>query len=624
MRQPPSLLTLALLTPLIFMATDLLGQSKDTELKIGVRAINGQQKAIQQWSDTARNLSKAIDGYSFTLIPIVSFNKMRLAVKNQQVDFVLTTPLASADLNKRYGLTRILTLNKKQAKGSASSIFASVIFTHSENDTINTLSDIKNKRIMAVHPEAFGGWQIAYREMLQHDVDPYEDSSDVMFSHNNSHLAVIQAVLNKSTDIGIIRSGIIEQLTEETTLNPAKLKIINPHHDKLGSIHSTAHYPEWPFSVLRHVTPGLSNKVFHALLKIQPESKAAIAGRYHSWEAPLNYDEVQQLISDIKYKHLTLKNIWQDHTDLILLSAAFLLAILIYTFYLFSINRKLSNSEKELGQHRNNLEELVSERSHKLQLEIQQHEQTEKKLAIAKLSAEHANHAKSEFLSQMSHEIRTPLNAILGYGQLVRLEAQHNPEILENINEILTAGNYLLSLINEILDLSQIEAGKDDIVMEVIDWKEILADCIALTKPIAIQQGITITQLTYDSCPVLADKRRLKQVCINLISNAIKYNKPKGLIQIELQLIHQENYRLSIKDTGIGIKEELMDQIFKPFSRLLDNSNHIEGSGIGLIITKKLIENMQGKISFESQYGYGSSFFVTLPAHDENNAPSTV
>ncbi|MDH5516315.1 MAG: sensor histidine kinase [Gammaproteobacteria bacterium] len=606
------------------MATDSFCLNTDTELKIAVRAHNGEDNARQQWTETSRQLSQAIDGYTFTLIPVVSFNKMRELVQNRQVDFVLTNPLAYADLNKRFGITRILTLNKKLADGSTSTSFSSVIFAHSDNQQINQLNDIADKSIIAVHQEAFGGWQMAYREFLLHDIDPYETASNVSFSSNNTHLSVINAVLNKTAEVGIIRSGIIEQLERENTLDISRLKIINQQHDKLPLLHSTQPYPEWPFSVLQHINHKLSNKVFHALLDIKPDSPAAIAGSYHSWEAPLNYSEVEQLISDIKYKHLTLQNIWQDQTKFILLSGGFLISILFYTLYLSSLNGKLRASEAELNQHRSHLEELIEERTGTLQDEVKRHEQTEQQLELSKRAAEDANHAKTEFLSQMSHEIRTPLNAILGFSQLVRLDADNNSDINENINEVLTAGNYLLSLINEILDLSQIESGKDDITLQLLDWKEVLADCIALTKPIASKQGITIAQLCYHSCPVMADKKRLKQICINLINNAIKYNKPKGLIQIELQLINQSNYQLCVKDTGIGIKKELMEKVFTPFSRVLDDPNRIEGNGIGLTITKKLIENMQGDITFESEYGYGSSFFVTLPAYNQQSMPLSV
>ena len=613
MRSYPRL-TAALLSiiPLLTMATNSFAQNKDIELKIAVRAINGTEKANAQWGDTARTLSNMIDGYSFTLDPIVEFNQMRAAIKDKEIDFVLTNPLAYIDLHKRFGANRILTLNKKQPSGIPSTSFSSVIFTRSDATDITQFNDFKGKSMMGVHPEAFGGWQMALRELLLKNIDPDDENIEIKFSHNNSHQAVITSVLNKEADIGTIRSGIIEQLINEGKLKGSEIKIINQHHDNYPSIHSTSHYPEWPFSALPHVDDNISNKVFHALLKIKPDSIAARNGGYVNWAAPLDYTEVNQLISDIKYRHVTFSNLWQDQKNTILLLLFFVFAIILYTLYLFSINRKLASSERELHHHRNHLEELVEERTSELHQEANHHKQTASELAESKRTADEANKAKSDFLSQMSHELRTPLNAILGFGQLIKMDTSNNTDTLENSGEILTAGKYLLSLINEILDLSKIESGSLEISIQDTDCVEILNECISLIKPIADEQGITISKLSTDQCLVSADRKYLKQICINLLSNAIKYNKPNGNIEIKLEN-QNDSCQLSIKDNGVGIEEKFKDKLFTPFARAEGNTSLIEGSGIGLTITKKLIENMGGEIGFHSEPGKGSEFWVILP-----------
>lgn len=613
MRSYPRL-TAALLSiiPLLTMATNSFAQNKDIELKIAVRAINGTEKANAQWGDTARTLSNMIDGYSFTLDPIVEFNQMRAAIKDKEIDFVLTNPLAYIDLHKRFGANRILTLNKKQPSGIPSTSFSSVIFTRSDATDITQFNDFKGKSMMGVHPEAFGGWQMALRELLLKNIDPDDENIEIKFSHNNSHQAVITSVLNKEADIGTIRSGIIEQLINEGKLKGSEIKIINQHHDNYPSIHSTSHYPEWPFSALPHVDDNISNKVFHALLKIKPDSIAATNGGYVNWAAPLDYTEVNQLISDIKYRHVTFSNLWQDQKNTILLLLFFVFAIILYTLYLFSINRKLASSERELHHHRNHLEELVEERTSELHQEANHHKQTASELAESKRTADEANKAKSDFLSQMSHELRTPLNAILGFGQLIKMDTSNNTDTLENSGEILTAGKYLLSLINEILDLSKIESGSLEISIQDTDCVEILNECISLIKPIADEQGITISKLSTDQCLVSADRKYLKQICINLLSNAIKYNKPNGNIEIKLEN-QNDSCQLSIKDNGVGIEEKFKDKLFTPFARAEGNTSLIEGSGIGLTITKKLIENMGGEIGFHSEPGKGSEFWVILP-----------
>jgi len=622
MRVLPHLIaSLFILLPLVATAADQFEQNESTELKVGVRAINGIQAAQLQWSETTRALSNNIKGYHFTLVPIVDFEEMRKAVANKKIDFVLTNPLAYVDLNQHYGATRILTLNKKQPDGIASSSFSSVIFTHADNTDINQLKDIKNKSIMGVHPEAFGGWKMAFRELLLRDINPYRDSSIVKFSPNNAHLDVILAVLKKEIDVGTVRSGLIEKFSAQNKIEITKLKILNQHkEDDLTTLHSTQHYPEWPFATLSHVSNGITNLVFQALISIKPESKAATSGGYLSWTAPLEYNEVNQLISDIKYRHATFENLWKENKTVFLLSVSFLLAIIIYSLYLISINSQLIKSETALTQHREHLEELIDERTEKLNVEIKKHLETENQLAQAKKAAEHANLAKSDFLSQMSHEMKTPLNAILGFGQLIKMDTEEQTVIYDNTREILSAGKHLLSLINEILDLSKIESGRSPLNIEAISCEEALTECIAMITPLAQQKQITIDENIVSPCTVMGDKNRLKQICINLLSNAIKYNKYNGEVSIRIHKYKDKKCEIIIADTGVGMDENFQKKLFQPFARADKHSKKIEGTGLGLAICRKLITDMNGEIHITSEVTHGTKCRILLPTAQEINS----
>ncbi len=569
-------------------------------LKVGVRAVNGISSAQAMWQKTIDALTQKIKGYEFRLIPIVDFHDMRTAARNKNIDFILTNPLAYIELNEQSGVTQLLTLNKKQPNGVASTIFASAIFTRSDREDINSLKDIKNKSIIAVHPEAFGGWRMALREFLHNDFDPYKDSSAVLFTTENTHQSAVYSVLSGKTDVGVVRTGIIEQLVSQGKMKLNAIKILNPHKDNLSALHSTQHYPEWPFSVMPHVSNEISNKVFHTLLAIKPESMAAIAGKYINWTAPLDYSEVFDLKNELSQQYITFEKIWDKYWLDIILFQTFLIAIVFYTSYLFSINKKLTLSKLELSQHRDHLEDTVKVRTEELTAE--------------KAKADKANKAKSEFLTKMSHELRTPLNAILGFSQILKMNDSENNKISDNADEIISAGDYLLSLINEILDLAAIESGKTELNLEAVSCREILNLSLDIIFPLANKKNITINLNDISECLVIVDSKRLQQICINLLSNAVKYNKTDGTINITLEKNNQNQCKLSIKDSGIGIKPEFYGRVFLPFTRDKSNADVIEGTGVGLVITKHLVEQMQGEIGFSSDYGHGTEFWVTLPA----------
>lgn len=239
-------------------------------------------------------------------------------------------------------------------------------------------------------------------------------------------------------------------------------------------------------------------------------------------------------------------------------------------------------------------------------------------LKQAKVVAEKANLAKSEFLSSMSHELRTPLNAVLGFAQLMASETPPpSPKQMKSIDQILRAGWYLLRLINEILDLATIESGKVTVLKETISLTEELQSCRAMVEPQASQRGIHITFNPPDiPCYVTADRTRVKQVIINLLTNAIKYNRPGGSIVVQCVMSSKNRVRVDVADTGIGLSPKQMEQLFQPFNRLGQESGSEEGSGIGLFVTKQLIELMGGIIGVESKVGVGSVFWFELCLSD--------
>jgi PAS domain S-box-containing protein len=246
-------------------------------------------------------------------------------------------------------------------------------------------------------------------------------------------------------------------------------------------------------------------------------------------------------------------------------------------------------------------------------------------LAEAKDEAVRANGAKSEFLSRMSHELRTPMNAILGFAQLMDMEPELSADHHESVDQILAAGGHLLNLINEVLDVTQIESGHMALISEPVEVRELLRETLDLVRPLAARLNIAILHQGSDGAErfVLADRNRLKQTLLNLLSNAIKYNRPAGHIKVEcaVQLASGETtggeiLRLSVADTGAGIPPEKLERLFTPFDRLDAERTAIEGTGLGLSLSKRMVELMGGTLGVESVVGEGSIFWIDLPLNE--------
>ncbi|MFN3396983.1 MAG: ATP-binding protein, partial [Sulfurimicrobium sp.] len=240
-------------------------------------------------------------------------------------------------------------------------------------------------------------------------------------------------------------------------------------------------------------------------------------------------------------------------------------------------------------------------------------------LESAKFVAEKANLAKSDFLSSMSHELRTPLNAILGFAQL--LESGIPPPTAAQtirLHQIIKAGWYLLELINQILDLAAIESGKLSLSREPVSLIDVMRECQAMIGPQAAQRDIRINFIPFDNTWFAnADRTRVKQVLINLLSNAIKYNREHGTVEVKCTTANTpDRIRISIKDSGTGLPPDKLTQLFQPFNRLGQETGNEEGTGIGLVVTKKLVEMMGGTIGVESAVGMGSEFWIELIRSD--------
>ncbi len=235
-------------------------------------------------------------------------------------------------------------------------------------------------------------------------------------------------------------------------------------------------------------------------------------------------------------------------------------------------------------------------------------------LRLAKEEAERANLAKSQFLSRMSHELRTPLNAILGFGQVLEL-GQHDEQDGQAVEHILKGGRHLLALVDEVLDLARVETGELALKLSAVSVEKLLSECVGLVARLAQTRGVSCSVKVTTAChlQVRADEQRLRQVLLNLLSNAIKYNRDGGRVSLSCRRARNGRVRVKVQDTGHGISAEDLARLFVPFERLGQELGEVEGTGLGLVVSKQLMEAMEGSLHATSQPGRGSTFWIELP-----------
>ncbi|HZV65755.1 MAG TPA: ATP-binding protein [Telluria sp.] len=275
--------------------------------------------------------------------------------------------------------------------------------------------------------------------------------------------------------------------------------------------------------------------------------------------------------------------------------------------------REREDAQREVLQLNVGLEMRVRERTAQLEESNRNLELARAAAEEARAAAEDANQAKSAFLSSMSHELRTPLNSILGFGQLLSSDMHPEEHRKEFTAYIMKAGTHLLTLVNEILDLAKVESGTLMLSLEPVALAELMADCEAMVAPLADQRQIALHLPEQVELVAQADRTRLKQVLLNLLSNAIKYNRAGGSVRVECRAGRAGRVRIGVCDSGQGLGPAQMEKLFQPFNRLGQESGAEEGTGIGLTVTQRLVELMDGTIEARSTLGVGSEFWIDLP-----------
>ncbi len=595
------------------------GLAKES-VRIGLRAHLGVELAMQQWQPTADYLSEIIPEYHFQMVPFVSLAELNAAAAKGSFDFVLTNPSAYVELELTAGASRILTLRNK-VFGAPVTRFGSVFITRADRDDISELADLSGKHLMAVSERAFGGWHVAWGELMDHGIDPLSQLGQLSWG-DGLQSNVVAAVEQGRVDAGVIRTNMLERMAARGEIRLEDFKLINiKRNTTFPLLHSTKLYPEWPLAKLPHTDRYLADRVAIALLSLGAQHAAAVAGGYHGWTVPLSYQPVHDLLKRLRvgpYEHhgeITFGDLLQNYGKWLAALLLLLLAALFTILHIVNINQRLSLARQELQAARDNLEQRVRQRTFELEEEIKARQRTENALIAARDEAQHANRAKSEFLSSMSHELRTPLNAVLGFAQVLQSDKERplDMEQQDLVNEISLAGDHLLALINDILDLSRIEAGQLNLHWQSIHSADVVDHVVQLVQAMAAEKRIRLETINPATATLITtDPTRLRQILLNLLSNAIKYGHAGGTVILESKF-EGNQIRFSVSDDGPGIADSQLPYLFEPFNRLGQEHKGVDGTGIGLVVTRSLTEMLGGDIQVQTEVGRGSTFTVRLP-----------
>ena len=563
------------------------------EIKIGLRVHRGAEIGLKKWQPTADYLSQAIPQHHFVMVPFEINSELNQAVSRGEFDFVLTNPAAHVEHHLQYGVTPIATLVNKR-KGEGYTQFGSAVFTRANRNDITSFQDLKGKKVMAVDEQGFGGWRVAWREMADKGINPYQDFRALSFG-GGIQQSVVHAVRVGVADAGIVRTDMLERMAARGEIQLDQFKVIEPRQTKdFGFMHSTRLYPEWPFAKMKHTTDELASEVAAALYKLEADSTAAKAGKYVGWIVPLDYEPVNELLKELHvgpykgdFSHSLLHFIshywWQFSIAMILLLTA-----LAVSMQMLRANRRLKLAQYELKDYQQCLEEKVSERTSEL-------------LA--------SNKELESYSYSIAHDLRAPLRSVVGYSQILADDAADklNAEELDAFYRIANSGKHMAALIDDILDLSRITRTK--LKMEPVDFSKLVED-VSLSL-VSTDPGRKVRWVLQKGMMVTGDKALLKTLLENLLGNAWKFTRDVENPSIEVgKKVLDEKTVYFVKDNGVGFDGEFVDKIFVPFHRL--HRRGFDGTGVGLAIVQRVAQCHGGEVWAESKVGQGATFYFTL------------
>ncbi len=579
-------------------------------IRVGVLAYRGGDHANAAWEPTVRYLAERFPDRGAEMVPL-DLPGMDAAVRTRNLDFVLTNTGNYVELEARYGVTRVATLHSSRAGASGASI-GSTIIVRAERTDIRDLADIKGRSVLAGDPDAFGGFQIAWGEMLKAGVDPYRDLQELRFSGFPVD-RVAFAVQDGTADAGVLRACLLEELVAEGRVDPARFRVLALKTvPGFNCALSTDLYPDWPLARLASTPEDLAKAVVVALFEMPGDHAAAKAAGYEGWTVPLDYQSVHALFRSLRigpYRHLrevSLVELAREHWEWL---AVGVLALLWWAIHSLRVEHLIKVRTAELRAANR---DLVREMAERRRAQEDARERQKEMDHVARLSI------LGEMASNLAHELNQPLGAIANYarGCTRRLEAGTGSpdQLLEVTRAIAEQADRAGQIIARIRNFVRKRPSQ----LEPIDVNDAIRAAVALCEGQARNGNVPIIlSLGDDLPPVPADRVRIEQVVLNLVKNALDATAETASgpsdrkVTVRSGRDGEGRVEVAVADHGHGLSEEARARLFDPFF-----TTKAGGMGLGLSICRSIVETHGGHLRAIDNSGGGVVMRFVLPVAD--------
>lgn len=579
-------------------------------IRVGVLAYRGGDHANAAWEPTVRYLAERFPDRGAEMVPL-DLPGMDAAVRARSLDFVLTNTGNYVELEARYGVTRVATLHSSRAGASGASI-GSTIIVRAERTDIRDLADMRGQTVLASDPDAFGGFQIAWGEMLKAGVDPYRDLQELRFSGFPVD-RVAFAVQDGTADAGVLRACLLEELAAEGRLDPARFRVLAPKTvPGFDCTVSTDLYPDWPLARLASTPEDLAKAVVVALFEMPADHPAAKAAGYEGWTVPLDYQSVHALFRSLRigpYRHLrevSLVGIAREHWEWL---AVGVLALLWWAIHSLRVEHLIKVRTAEL---RTANRDLVREMAERRRAQEDARERQKEMDHVARLSI------LGEMASNLAHELNQPLGAIANYarGCTRRLEAGTGSpdQLLEVTRAIAEQADRAGQIIARIRNFVRKRPSQ----LEPIDVNDAIRAAVALCEGQARNGNVPIIlSLGDDLPPVPADRVQIEQVVLNLVKNALDATAETASgpsdrkVTVRSGRDGEGRVEVAVADHGHGLSEEARARLFDPFF-----TTKAGGMGLGLSICRSIVETHGGHLRATDNSGGGVVMRFVLTVAD--------